>query len=94
MNRSFQITIAYPVIDKNNDLQGIIGITFDPSQFFSKHGNMSDINSEYLVVIDNDAQFIVAPKNPIIDVVGTTFYDDDVHSSYIVIQTRLSFLKT
>jgi len=74
----FQITVAYPVIDKNNDLQGIIGITFDPSQFFSKHGNIFDINSEYLVIIDNDAQFIIAPKNSVIDIVGKKFYDTDV----------------
>ena len=78
LNGSFQITVAYPVIDKNNDLQGIIGIMFDPSQFFNKHGNISDINSEYLVIIDNDARFIVAPKNPIIDVVGKKFYDNNV----------------
>lgn len=78
LDGSFQITVAYPVIDKNNSLQGIIGITFDPSQFFSKHGNIFDINSEYLVIIDNDAQFIIAPKNPIIDVVGKKFYDVDV----------------
>ncbi|MBM2851638.1 MAG: hypothetical protein HW420_185 [Candidatus Nitrosotenuis sp.] len=78
LDGSFQITIAYPVIDKNNDLQGIIGITFDPDQFFSKHGTIFDINSEYLVVIDNDAQFIVAPKNSIINVVGKKFYDSDV----------------
>ncbi|HEY8110552.1 MAG TPA: sensor histidine kinase [Candidatus Nitrosotenuis sp.] len=78
LDGSFQITVAYPVIDKNNDLQGIIGITFDPSQFFGKHGNIFDINSEYLVIIDNDAQFIIAPKNTIIDVVGKKFYDADV----------------
>ncbi|WKT58639.1 ATP-binding protein [Candidatus Nitrosotenuis chungbukensis] len=78
LDGSFQITLAYPVVDKNNDLQGIIGIMFDPSQFFNKHGNIFDINSEYLVIIDNDAQFIVAPKNPMIDVVGKKFYDADV----------------
>ncbi|QLH08241.1 sensor histidine kinase [Candidatus Nitrosotenuis sp. DW1] len=78
LDGSFQITLAYPVVDKNNDLQGIIGIMFDPSQFFNKHGNIFDINSEYLVIIDNDAQFIVAPKNSIIDVVGKKFYDADV----------------
>lgn len=78
LDGSFQITLAYPVVDKNNILQGIIGIAFDPSQFFSKHGNIFDINSEYLVVIDNDGQFIIAPKNPIIDLVGKKFYDSDV----------------
>ncbi|MBI5377078.1 MAG: sensor histidine kinase [Thaumarchaeota archaeon] len=78
LNESFQITVAYPIIDKNNDLQGIVGIMFDPSQFFSRHGNISDVNSDYLVVMDDDARFIAAPKNPIIDVVGKKFYDDDV----------------
>lgn len=78
LNKSFQIILAYPIIDKNNNLQGIMGITFDPSQFFSRHGNISDINSDYLVIIDNDTRFIAAPENPIIDVVGKKFYDDDV----------------
>ncbi len=78
LDGSFQIILAYPIIDKNNDLQGIIGITFDPSQFFSKHVGIFDINSELLVVIDNDAQFIVAPESLTIDVVGKKFYDDDV----------------
>ncbi len=78
LDGSLQITLAHPIVDKNNVLQGITGITFDPSQFFSKHGNIFDINSEYLVVIDNDGQFIIAPKNPIIDLVGKKFYDSDV----------------
>lgn len=78
LNGSFQIIVACPIIDKNNSLQGIVGITFDPSQFFSRHGNISDVDSEYLVIIDNDAQFIAAPKNPIIDVVGKKFYDNDI----------------
>ncbi|TBR12036.1 MAG: sensor histidine kinase [Candidatus Nitrosotenuis sp.] len=78
MHESFQVTVAYPIIDKNNDLQGLVGIMFDPSQFFNRHGNISDINSEYLVILDNDARFIAAPKNPIIDFIGKKFYDDDV----------------
>lgn len=77
-NESFQIIVAYPIIDKNNDLQGIVGITFDPSQFFSRHGNISDVSSDYLVIIDDDTRFIAAPTNPTIDVVGKKFYDDDV----------------
>ena len=75
---SFQITVAYPIIGKNNELQGIVGIVLDPSRFFSRHGNISDINTEYLVVMDNDARFIAAPKNSLIDVVGKKFYDNDV----------------
>lgn len=78
LNGGFQTTVAYPIIDKNNDLRGIVGIMFDPSQFFGRHGNIFDVNSEYLVIMDNEARFIVAPKNPIIDVVGKKFYDADV----------------
>ena len=77
LDGSFYITVAYPIIDRN-DLQGIVGIMFDPSQFFNRHGNISDINSEYLMIIDSDARFVAAPKNPLIDVVGKKLYDDDV----------------
>ena len=78
LDGSFQITMAYPIVDKNNGLQGMVGIMFDPSQFFGRHGNISDVNSEYLVILDKDARFIAAPKNPIIDVVGKRLYDSDV----------------
>ncbi len=94
LDGSFQITVAYPIIDKNDDLQGIVGITFDPAQFFGRHGNISDINSEYLVIIDNDAQFIAAPKNSVIDVVGKKFYDNDVQQFLRRDPNTIKLLKT
>jgi len=70
------IITTYPILDANEKFMGLIGASLDINEFFNQYGNIDDPNSELLVIIGNDKNFITHP-NP-------QFFGKNVFSEVVV----------
>ncbi|WP_316504894.1 sensor histidine kinase [Nitrosopumilus sp.] len=67
-----EIAIIYPVTNKQTeDLQGFIVTTLPSDRFFARHGNIFDIDSQFIVVLDKHYTYIVGPSEKLI---GENFF--------------------
>lgn len=68
-----EIAILVPIIDKQSQsLKGHILITIQPNQFFANHGNVYDIDTQFIEVLDKN--FIIL-THPNYDLVGHSYFD-------------------
>ena len=75
----YSIYIAVPMINReNNQYLGLIGASIPTEKFFSRYGNVHDINSQFLVVYDKSGTILTvgADKN----LVGKNFFSKTVQS--------------
>jgi len=56
------IILTYPILDTNGKFMGLIAASLDINEFFKQYGNIEDPNSELLVIIGNDQNFITHPN--------------------------------
>lgn len=71
-----EIAITYPIIDKQtNTSTGLLLVTFASSEFFERHGNIYDIESQFLVVMDENHILLVHPN---MENAGKDFFDKDI----------------
>lgn len=64
----FKIGISYPIILNNTEKKyiGLVGVIIPVSNFFKHFGNIYDINSQYLSVIDGKAVQLIHPLQSLI----------------------------
>lgn len=73
-----EIAIIVPVIEKQTQkLQGHILVTIQPNQFFAKHGNIYDVETQFLEVLDKNFIILTHPNN---DLVGRNYFDEYVQN--------------
>ena len=56
------IIATYPILDINGKFMGLLAASLDIREFFKQYGNIDDPNSELLVIIGNDQNFITHPN--------------------------------
>jgi len=56
------IITTYPILDTNGKFMGLLAASLDINEFFKQYGNLDDPNSELLVIIGNDKNFITHPN--------------------------------
>ncbi|HJU78916.1 MAG TPA: sensor histidine kinase [Nitrososphaeraceae archaeon] len=75
----YSIFIAVPMINKeNNQYLGLIGASIPTEKFFSRYGNVHDINSQFLVVYDKNATILAVGADT--NLVGKNFFGKIVQS--------------
>jgi signal transduction histidine kinase len=64
----FKIGISYPIIVNNTQKEyiGLVGVVIPTSSFFKHFGNIYDINSQYLSVLDSNAIQLIHPLQSLI----------------------------
>ncbi|MER5174705.1 MAG: sensor histidine kinase [Candidatus Nitrosocosmicus sp.] len=69
----YKIGVAYPIIENiaKKDYIGLVGVVLSTSEFFKHFGNIYDINSQYLSVLDSKSFQLVHPLSPLI---GLSFF--------------------
>ncbi len=72
------IITTYPILDTNGKFMGLIAASLDINEFFKQYGNIDDPDSELLVIIGNDKNFITHP-NP-------QFFEKNVFSEEFSVQ--------
>jgi hypothetical protein len=69
----YRIFISYPIVKRDTgQLIGIIGASLPSQQFFGKYGNIGEINSQSLVVLDNKG--IILADGGKSNLVGQSFF--------------------
>lgn len=74
-----EIAITFPVIDEQTDAsKGLLLVTFPSSEFFKRHGNIYDIESQFLMVMDENNVLLIHPN---MDNVGKNFFEDEIQQN-------------
>jgi signal transduction histidine kinase len=75
----YSIFIAVPMINReNNEYLGLIGASIPTEKFFSRYGNVHDINSQFLVVYDKNATILAVGADK--SLVGKNFFGKTVQN--------------
>ena len=68
----FRIAISYPIINRDTGKYiGLVGASIPTIQFFERYGNIYNIKSQYLAVLDHDSVQLI---HPVKSLVGTPFF--------------------
>ena len=63
----YRIAISYPIINiETRQYMGMIGISVPTTRFFEHYGNIFDIKSQYLAVLDRNSDHLIHPLNSFI----------------------------
>jgi signal transduction histidine kinase len=67
-----KIALTYPIINRDdNQYIGLVGVEMHAIEFFRRYGNVYDIESQYLAVLDNRSVPLV---HPVPSLIGTPFF--------------------
>ena len=76
MDDKNRIAMTYPIIIKNSSgsfYNGLVGVVIPVNEFFNFYGNIYDIQSQYLSVLDNKSVILV---HPLPSLVGKGFFGE------------------
>ena len=86
-----EIAVVYPVIDKQTEAsKGILIGTFVADQFFTRHGNIYDVDSQFIAVIDKNHSHLV---NPVDELIGDAVFGEKSLEFYDYNQTLRAFIE-
>jgi signal transduction histidine kinase len=72
LDGKYRIAIAYPIINRETrQYVGIVGFSVPSVQFFEHYGNIFDIKSQYLAVLDRNSDQLI---HPVKSFIGTPFF--------------------
>ena len=78
-NNVFKIALAAPIINQDNgQYMGLVETKIPTESFFEHHGNVHDINSQFLVVFDNNANLLAVGADE--RLVGKHFFGGTVQN--------------
>ena len=71
-----EIAITFPIINKETGVyKGLLLVTFPSSEFFKRHGNIYDVESQFLMVMDENSVLLIHPN---MENVGKSFFGDEI----------------
>lgn len=83
-----EIAITFPIINKQTNIpEGLLLVTFPSSEFFKRHGNIYDVESQFLMVMDENNVLLIHPN---VENVGKNFFEDEIQQDI----ERNTFLNT
>lgn len=90
-----EIAVTFPIINKHtNARMGLLLVTFASSEFFKRHGNIYDFESQFLMVMDENHVLLIHPN---MENIGKNFFGDkiqqDIGNNSILNQHVLNVLQ-
>ena len=70
---TFRVAVTTPIIDSAGQYRGLVGVSMPTVGFFQHYGNIYDIQSQYLAVLDTDGVQLV---HPVQSLIGTPFFGE------------------
>ena len=68
----YRIAITFPILNENTgEYTGLVAASLPTVHFFEHYGNIYDIKSQYLAVLDRNAIQLI---HPVKSFIGTSFY--------------------
>ncbi|NND86383.1 MAG: sensor histidine kinase [Nitrosopumilus sp.] len=86
--KGVELFIITPVIENENGLpKGFLVVTLPPDRFFARHGNIYDLDSQFIVVLDRSHTYVSTPTEQLI---GKNFFDESSqeHFGYNEVQNE------
>ena len=73
-----EIAVIFPIIDEQTKSSvGLLLITFASSEFFERHGNIYDVESRFLMVMDENHILLIHPN---MENVGKDFFGNEIQT--------------
>ena len=67
LDGKYRIAISYPIVNiETKQYMGMVGVSVPTMQFFEHYGNIFDIKSQYLAVLDGSSDHLIHPLNSFI----------------------------
>jgi len=73
LDGSLKIAVSYPILDESGGFLGVISAMALSSTFFQHYGNIYDIESQFLSVLDIDSVYLI---HPLQSLVGRPFFGE------------------
>ena len=68
IDSKYKIAISYPIINKiSGEYLGLVGTLIPTMPFFEHYGNIYDIKSQYLAVLDRNSVELTHPINSLLE---------------------------
>ncbi len=85
---AYKIALTYPVINRESDeYLGMVGVEIPSVDFFARYGNVYNVNSQFLVTYDRNANYISTPRT---NFIGKNLFSDEIQRffNFNVIQNK------
>src|SRR5918999_708356 len=75
----YRMFIAYPILNaKTNEYMGLVSASIPTVDFFSRFGNVYDVQSQYLIALDRNANYLTHGNR---ELIGTNFFEEAARNS-------------
>jgi signal transduction histidine kinase len=75
----YRMFIAYPILnEETNEYMGLVSASIPTVDFFSRFGNVYDVQSQYLIALDRIANYLTHGNR---DLVGKNFFEETTRNS-------------
>jgi signal transduction histidine kinase len=75
----YRMFIAYPILNvETNEYMGLVSASIPTVDFFSRFGNVYDVQSQYLIALDRNANYLTHGNR---ELVGTNFFEETAQNS-------------
>src|SRR5918999_3417510 len=75
----YRMFIAYPILNgETNEYMGLVSASIPTVDFFSRFGNVYDVQSQYLIALDRNANYLTHGNR---ELVGTNFLEETTQNS-------------
>jgi signal transduction histidine kinase len=77
----YRMFIAYPILNREtNEYMGLVSASIPTVDFFSRFGNVYNVQSQYLIALDRNANYLTHGNR---ELVGTNFFEETTQNSPI-----------
>jgi signal transduction histidine kinase len=75
----YRMFIAYPILNgETNEYMGLVSASIPTVDFFSRFGNVYDVQSQYLIALDRNANYLTHGNR---ELVGKNFFEETTRNS-------------
>ena len=75
----YRMFIAYPILNgRTNEYMGLVSASIPTVDFFSRFGNVYDVQSQYLIALDRNANYLTHGNR---ELIGTNFFEEAKQNS-------------
>ena len=77
---TYNIALTYPIINRDTGVYlGMIGVEIPSVEFFSRYGNVYDVDSQFLVTYDRNSNYVSTPRS---NFLGKNLFGNEVQNFF------------
>lgn len=80
LDGKYHLAIATPITDRNGQYLGLVVVMFPSLDFFEKHGNVNNLDTQLLVAVDRNGSYLsLVPQYS--HLLGVSFFSEEVQKT-------------